>query len=135
MVVHHVNVLEATELVFLEGGHERAPFLHVAAQLPCHPRRSLLCTKPFVPCSCPATLVAPSPFITPSPLSSIFSRACLLISQPWRPLAHLSQPTHSSLATCCHLCFLPCLPRPLLPNRLPNLKEHLENQACALRSG
>lgn len=118
------------------GGHAQARSL--LAWLPCHPQRSVLCAKPFAPCSCPATLTGLSPSITPSPLSSsIFPEACPLIRQPWRhrpPLAHLSQPTHSSLATCCHLCSPSGLPKPLL-NHPPSLERHWRvRQAGALRT-
>lgn len=51
------------------------------ARFPRHPQRGVLCAKPFAPCSCPATLAAPSPSITPSPRSSVFPRsACSSVS-------------------------------------------------------
>lgn len=112
-----------------EGRRAQGPSLHKATQLPCHPRRDVLRSKPFAPRSCPATLPGPSPSITPSPLSSsIFPEACPLIRQPRRrrhgpPLVHLSQPTHSSLATCRHLRSPPALPKPR-PNHPPSLERH-----------
>lgn len=51
------------------------------ARFPRHPQRGVLCAKPFAPCSCPATLAAPSPSITPSPRSSVFpGSACSSVS-------------------------------------------------------
>jgi hypothetical protein len=135
---NHVNVLEAAELVFLGrrrgcGGNAQARSLHTAAQLPCHPQRSVLRAKPFAPCSCLATLAGPCPSITPSPLSSsIFPEDCPLIRQPWGhgpPLVHLSWATHSSIATCCHLCPPPGLPKPH-PNNPPSLERHGELGRC-----
>lgn len=46
-----------------------------------HSALSCVLAKPFALCSCPATLVAPGPSITPSPLSSVFpGPACSSVS-------------------------------------------------------
>lgn len=127
---NHVNVLEVAELVFLEEGS----------------RGGWACTSLLLARGCPpgfpATHSAVSCVLSPLLLAAVRqlslapAHPSLRLHSPHpsslRPArssvshgdtGHLSQPTHSSLATCCHLCPPAGLPKPLL-NHPPRLETH-----------